>query len=373
MAVPFVDLRAIHDPIRATMLDALTRVVDSDRYILGPEVEAFEREVAAFLDVPHAIGVSSGTDALLVAMMALDIGPGDEVITTPYTFFATAGAIARLGAKPVFCDIEPESYQIDPARAAGVITDRTRAIMVVHLFGGTADMTALGALSADRGIPLIEDAAQAIGAEWQGRRVGGIGRAGCFSFFPAKNLGALGDGGLVTCRDAELAARVARLRKHGGEQRYLHREIGGNFRLDAIQAAVLRVKLPELEGWTRQRQDNAVRYRELFGARGLEDVVTPPPHGEGRHVWNQYVIRVHGGRRTELFEGLRAVDVGCAVYYPTPLHLQPCFRSLGHRVGDLPEAERAADEGLALPIAPGLTESHQEEVVEAIAKVLRGP
>ena len=371
MAVPFVDLRTLHDPIRDRMLAAITETLRTERYILGPEVEAFEREVAAFLDVPHAVGVSSGTDALLAALMALDVGAGDEVVTTPYTFFATAGAVARVGARPVFSDIEPGSFNLDPARLDAAITPRTKAIIVVHLFGRAADMDAIAAVAARHGLPVIEDAAQAIGAEWAARRVGGIGQLGCFSFFPAKNLGCLGDGGLVTTRDRALADRVRRLRKHGQERAYFHPEVGGNFRLDALQAAVLRVKLPELEGWTAQRQDHALGYRDRFYEAGLlEDVVLPEP-GPGRPVWNQYVVRIPG-RRTDVFDALRAADIGCAVYYPVPLHQQPCFAAFGARAGQCPVAEQAAAETLALPIAPGLTPAGQDEVVATIARALRG-
>jgi dTDP-4-amino-4,6-dideoxygalactose transaminase len=369
MAVPFVDLSAVHAPIRDRILAAIEGVVRSEGYILGPEVEAFEREVAGFLGVRHAVGVSSGSDALLVALMALDVGPGDEVVTTPYTFFATAGAVARLGARPVFVDIERDSFNLDPGRLEDAIGPRTKAIVPVHLFGRPADMTRISEIAARRRVPVVEDAAQAIGAEWEGRRVGGIGRAGCFSFFPAKNLGALGDAGLVTTDDEALATRVRRLRTHGGERQYLHEEVGGNFRIDALQAAVLRVKLPELEGWTETRSDHAVRYRELFEARGLAGEVVLPEPGPGRHVWNQYVVRIPG-RRTAVYDALRKAGIGCAVYYPRPLHLQPCFATLGHGDRDLPESVRASEETLALPIAPGLTPEGQEEVVETIAGAL---
>lgn len=373
MPVPFVDLRALHDPIRDRMLAAIEGVLRSENYILGPEVEGFEREIAGFLSVPHAIGVSSGSDALLAALMALDVGAGDEVVTTPYTFFATAGAIARLGARPVFADIERASFNLDPELADAAVTPRTKAIVPVHLFGRPADMGRLLEIGRRRGVPIVEDAAQAIGAEWEGRRVGGLGTLGCFSFFPAKNLGALGDGGLVTVRDPDLARRIRRLRTHGGERSYVHDEVGGNFRLDALQAAVLRVELPELEGWTETRRDHADRYAELFRARGLSEdaggpVVLPEP-GPGRHVWNQYVVRVPG-RRTDVFEALRKAEIGCAVYYPRPLHLQPCFAALGYGDHDLPESVRASEETLALPVAPGLTPDGQEEVVETIARAL---
>ena len=368
MSVPFVDLAAIHDPIRAELFGAVERVISEDRYILGPEVEAFESEMAAYLDVAHAVGVSSGTDALLIALMALDVGAGDEVITSPYTFFATGGAIARLGAKPVFVDVDPESLNLDPGLVERAITSRTRAIVPVHIFGRSADMTALCALACANELPIIEDAAQAIGATWDGARVGAIGRVGCFSFFPAKNLGCFGDGGLVSTQDPELADRIKRLRKHGGHAQYHHQEVGGNFRLDALQAAVLRVKLPHLEAWTQARIANAAGYEARFEAAGLLDRVTLPAQGAGRHVYNQYVVRVGAGHRDAVRESLRAAGVGCAVYYPVPLHRQPCFQGL--YTGPLEASEAAALDSLALPVAPGLTPSMQDEVVEVMGRAL---
>ncbi len=368
--VPFVDLAFIHAPIQDRMLNAIAEVVRKDAYILGPEVDAFEAEIAAFLGVRHAIGVSSGTDALLVSLMALDVGPGDEVITSPYSFVASANVISRLGARPVFVDIEPDSFNLDPTLLEPAITAHTKGILVPHLFGRPADLTAISAVARRHDLFVLEDAAQAIGAEWQGQRVGGLGTLGAFSFFPAKNLGALGDGGLVTTQDTDLAEQVRMLRAHGSKRRYMHLAIGGNFRLDALQAAVLRVKLPELEGWTEARQDAARRYEDLFAARGLHDLVHLPPNGPGRHVWNQYVIRVAAARRADVFDALGAADIGRAVYYPIPLHLQPCFEPLGYQPGDLPEAERAATETLAIPVAPGLTPAQQEVVVEAIAQAL---
>ncbi|MCB9730214.1 MAG: DegT/DnrJ/EryC1/StrS family aminotransferase [Deltaproteobacteria bacterium] len=370
MSVPFVDLAAIHDPLREAMLSAIASVIDRDAYVLGAEVDAFEREIAAWLDVPHAIGVSSGTDALLSALMALDVGPGDEVVTTPFTFFATAGAIARLGATPVFADIEPRSFNLAPARVEAALSPRTKAIIAVHLFGRAADMDALSAIADRAGVALIEDAAQAIGAEWAGRRVGGLGRVGCFSFFPAKNLGCLGDGGLVTTADDALAARIRRLRTHGGEKRYLHNEVGGNFRLDALQAAVLRVKLPELEGWTAAREANARAYDAMLRQAIPAEALLPPDPGPGRHAWNQYVVRIPGGRRDAAREALSAEGIGSAVYYPLALHQQPCFQTGARTAGPMSEAERATAEVLALPIAPGLTPDGQEQVVATLARAL---
>jgi len=303
-------------------------------------------------------------------LMAHDIGAGDEVITTPYSFFATAGSIARLGARPVFVDIESDSFNLDPHQLRDAITPRTRAILPVHLFGRSADMGAIGAIAADAGIPVIEDAAQSIGATLDGRRAGGIGTSGCFSFFPAKNLGCFGDGGLVTTDDEALAERFRRIRNHGGARKYFHSEVGGNFRLDTLQAAVLRVKLPALEGWTSEREANAARYEALFEAHGLRDRVTLPKPGPGRHVWNQYVIRVPAERRDPVVEGLRSASIGCAVYYPRPLHLQPCFEDLGFGPGAMPEAERAARETVAIPVAPGVTAAHQEEVISTLGRLL---
>ncbi|MEZ4269517.1 MAG: DegT/DnrJ/EryC1/StrS family aminotransferase [Myxococcota bacterium] len=371
MAVPFVDLAAIHAPIRADLLAAIASVIDRDAYILGADVADFEREIAAWLALPHAIGVSSGTDALIAALMALDVGPGDEVITTPFTFFATAGAIARLGATPVFVDIEPASFNLDPERVEAAIGPRTKAIIAVHLFGRAADLGRLSIIAEAAGLPLIEDAAQAIGAEWDGKKVGGIGRIGCFSFFPAKNLGCFGDGGLVTTADDALAERLRRLRTHGGAKAYLHHEVGGNFRLDAVQAAVLRVKLPLLESWTQAREANAAGYDQRFAAANLGERLLTPERGASRHAYNQYVVRIPGGRRDAVKQALQAAQIGAAVYYPLALHQQPCFQTGARVAGTMAETERATAEVLALPVAPGLTPAGQDEVVRAIAEALR--
>jgi dTDP-4-amino-4,6-dideoxygalactose transaminase len=367
--VPMLDLQAQYRPIRDAIIDVVTRVCDSQRFIMGPEVEGMERDLAAYLGVTHAVGVSSGTDAILLAMMALGIGPGDEVITSTYSFFATAGCVARIGATPVFVDIDPVTYNIDSAATAAAVTSRTRAIIPVHLYGQSADLDPLLEIATRAGVPLIEDAAQAIGATYKGRMVGGVGRVGCFSFFPSKNLGAFGDGGLVTTNDDALAASLRRLRVHGADRQYYHQVIGGNFRLDALQAAVLRVKLPHLAGWTEARRRNAARYDELFADAGLTGRVTLPvaaPHC--RHIFNQYVIRVP--RRDAVKAHLESRQVGCAIYYPVPFHEQACFAYLGYRTGQFPHAELAARETLALPIYGELTAEQQRYVVAVLADAL---
>jgi dTDP-4-amino-4,6-dideoxygalactose transaminase len=366
MKVPLLDLGPQHAPIRSELLSALARVVDSSAFILGPEVDRLEGELAALLEVGHAIGVSSGTDALLAALMTLGVGPGDDVIVPAYSFFATAGSVARLGARPVMVDIDAATFNINACAAVAALTPRTRAVMPVHLFGQAADLDVIEARLAPRGIPVLEDAAQAIGARFGGRQVGGIGVAGCFSFYPTKNLGAFGDAGLVTTNDAGFAARLREVRNHGEDARYRHRVVGGNFRLDAMQAAVLGVKAPHLARWSDERRANAARYRGLFEERGLTDRVTLPVQQPGRsHIFNQYVVRVP--RRDELGAHLARQGVGTAVYYPIPLHRQPCFEALGYREGAFPESERAARESLALPIYPGLTIDQQAYVVSAIA------
>ena len=372
--VPLLDLKAQYATIRDEVQEAINRVIESQYFILGPEVQALEEEVAAYSQCEYGIGVSSGTDALLVALMALNIGPGDEVITTPYTFFATAGSIARLGAKPVFVDIDPATYNLNPSLIEAAITPRTKAIMPVHLFGQMADMDPIMAIANRHGLDVIEDAAQAIGSEYKGRRAGSIGHLGCFSFFPSKNLGGFGDGGMVVTNDPDLAQRVNILRKHGAQPKYHHKFVGGNFRLDAIQAAVLRVKLNYLDEWTAGRQRNADRYRALFdewpgrdeaGSSGRPVIVGHPSPAATRHIYNQFVIRC--ARRDELMAHLKAQGIGCEVYYPLPLHLQECFADLGYELGDFPVSEHAAQETLALPIYPELTADQQRTVVEAIA------
>ena len=369
--VKLLDLEAQYQPLRDEILAAITRVCDSQRFIMGPEVEALEQELAAHLGVPEAITVSSGTDALLAALMALGIGPGDEVITSTFSFFATAGSVVRLGATPVLVDIDPATYNLDPARLREVLTARTRAIIPVHLYGLCADMDPIMDLAREAGVPVVEDAAQAIGSTYRGRQAGTIGTVGCFSFFPSKNLGAFGDGGFITTADAPLAHEIRLLRNHGAEPKYFHKRIGGNFRFDALQAAIVRVKLPHLERWTAMRRANAARYDELFQSGGLTDRVTlpvaPPDRG---HIFNQYVIRVPD--RDQVRQFLADRGIGTEIYYPVPFHLQECFASLGYKRGDFPHAEAAASTTLALPIYGELSADQQAAVVGALADALGG-
>jgi len=356
MKVPLLDVKAQNAPLRGALLEAVTRVMDGGAFILGPEVEAFEKELAAALGVARAIGVSSGTDALLVALMALGVGPGDEVVTTPLSFFATVGCIARLGARPVFADIESESCNLDPAAAASACGPKTRAVIPVHLFGRPATLPRVN-------LPVVEDAAQSIGA----CKLGGI--MSCLSFFPSKNLGAFGDGGAVLCDDAQMADKVVLLRAHGSRPKYVHQMVGGNFRLDALQAAILRVKLPQLAGWTQGRRANAERYRRLFAATpGIPSELRLPQDVPG-HIYNQFVIRAP--RRDGLREHLGKQGIGTEVYYPLALHLQPCFAGSGFREGAFPHAEAATREALALPIFAELTEEQQAFLVAQIAAYYR--
>lgn len=362
MKVPLLDLKAQYASLRGEIREAMDRVCEAQQFILGPEVEGLESEIARMCGVRHAIGVSSGTDALLVSLMALGVGRGDEVITSPYSFFATAGVVARLGAVPVFVDIERETFNIQPGQLAARITPRTKAIIPVHLFGRVAE---LGTMRAP-GIPVIEDAAQAIGAtDAQGRPAGSIGTMGCFSFFPTKNLGGFGDGGMVVTNDDRLAESLRVLRVHGGKPKYHHEVVGGNFRLDALQAAVLRVKWRHLGDWSAARRGIAERYRKLFAEAGLEGKVGLPGDAPG-HVYNQFVIRSE--RRDALRAHLEAGGVGTEIYYPVPLHLQGCFSGLGHAAGAFPNAEAASAETLALPIYPELSEGQQRHVVGCIRR-----
>lgn len=362
MNVPLLDLKAQYSTIRSAVEESVARVFASQQFILGPEVEKCEAAVADYCDAGHAVGVSSGTDALLLCLMAEDVKAGDEVITTPYTFFATAGAIARVGAKPVFVDINPQTYNIDPAQIANKITPRTKAIMPVHLYGQMCEMEAIRELARAHRITVIEDAAQAIGAEYRGHRAGSIGEYGCFSFFPSKNLGAAGDAGMIVTNDTARAEMLRVLRNHGAHPKYVHKFIGGNFRLDALQAAVISVKLPHLDDWTAARRSNAERYGRLFNAAALP--VTLPVIATQRHIFNQYVIRVPERDRLKKF--LEQKGIGTEIYYPVPMHLQECFAYLSQPAGMFPESERAARETLAIPVYPELTDAQAEYVVSSI-------
>ena len=366
--VPLLDLGRQHDALEREITAALERVWDSGAFVLGPEVKRLEQDMAAYCQTKQAVGCASGSDALLLALMACEVGPGDEVILPSFTFFATASAVTRLGARPVFADIEPETFNLDPATVGPLVGPATKAILAVHLFGQCAQMDAIGRIAQAAGVPVIEDAAQAIGAEFDGRRAGSIGLAGCFSFYPTKNLGGAGDGGMLTANSDELADRLRLLRVHGMRPRYCHEVIGINSRLDSLQAAVLNVKLPHLDRWTAMRQANAERYTEMFIAAGLDRVLgLPQVAPRRRHVWNQYVVRVPGDRRDALRQFLAEAKIGTEIYYPMGLHQQACFRDLGYAPGDLPQTLRAADEVLALPIFPELTAEEQQQVVDRTA------
>lgn len=368
MKVPLLDLAEQNDVLRPEIEAALGRVLDTNAFILGGEVKALEGELAAYCGTKFAIGCASGSDALLLALMAVGVAAGDEVITTPYSFFATVSAITRLGARPVFVDIDPASFNIDVSQVEAAITDRTKAIQPVHLYGQCADMGALNKLMSKHGIPVVEDAAQAIGAEEDGSRSGAMSEVGCFSFYPSKNLGGMGDGGFMTTDDAEIARELFALRVHGSEERYYHKWIGLNSRLDGFQGAILRVKLPHLDSWSNRRKENADRYRELFTNAGLNEQVKLPFERENcRHTYNQFVIRAPG-KRDELRKFLASAEVGTDIYYPVPLHLQDCFEYLGYREGHFPESERAARESIAIPIYPELKTEQQEYVVNKIGE-----
>lgn len=369
--VPFINLVAQYESIAAEVQSAVNDVFASQAFILGDAVAELERSIAGYCDSRFAIGCASGTDALILALMGLDVGPGDEVITSPFTFFATASAIHRVGARPVFVDIEPHSYNLDPVQVEQAITKKTRAILPVHLFGQCAEMEPLWRLAVRGGLSIVEDACQAIGAEYRGRRAGVLGTVGCFSFFPTKNLGGAGDGGIITTDDQELAARLRRLRVHGESGQYHHDEVGLNSRLDALQAAVLRIKLDHLDDWTHGRQANARSYGELFRYYGLLDAIeVPQVLPERRHVYNQFSIRVRHGQRDQVLQALRAAQIGCAIYYPLPLHLQNCFSYLGHQPGDFPVSEQVCSEILSLPIFAELRPWQLESVVRGIATAL---
>ena len=368
-AVPLLALDRQYAALREQIREAINRVCDSGRFVLGPDVADLEAELAKALGVPHVISCASGSDALLLALMALDVGTGDEVIVPSYTIFATASAVTRLGAVPIFADIDPVTYLVDPRDIEKKISSRTRAIVPVHLFGRTADMDAIGPIAVKAGLPIVEDAAQSILSTWHGRCSGSLGDVGCFSFYPTKNLGGAGDGGFLTTTRDDVAKSLRLLRVHGMEPRYYHEVIGINSRLDSIQAAVLRVKLPHLDSWTTARQMNAARYQEIFSEYDLASrVAVPGDEPRGRHVWNQFVIRVLDDSRDALRAHLAKHGVGTEIYYPVPLHLQKCFTHLGWAKGDLPETERAAEQTLALPIFPELDSAEQRTVVARIAE-----
>ncbi|MFH0958448.1 MAG: DegT/DnrJ/EryC1/StrS family aminotransferase [Pseudomonadota bacterium] len=365
MKAPLLDLEPIHGPIRDELRQAVLRVLDSNQYIGGPEIENFEREISTYCNAKYAVGVSSGTDALLISLMVMNVGPGDEVIVPSYTFFSTAGSVSRLGAKPIFCDIDPKTFNIDVDKVSRLISPRTKAIIPVHLFGQSVDMENITNIANDKGLQVIEDAAQAVGAKYKNQMAGSMGAFGCLSFFPSKNLGGIGDGGLVMTNDSDFYELLLSLRQHGATERYYHSRIGGNFRMDAIQAAVLRVKLHYLDQWTKMRRTNATRY--LKGLKDLENsgfIELPVEITDNFHVYNQFVIRALNRDALQKFMGEQGV--GTAIYYPLPLHLQECFKELGLKIGALPESEKAAEETLALPIFPGLTNDQMDFVVEIV-------
>ncbi len=378
--VPLLDLTRVEDDLMGELRDAFERVLTSGRYIMGPEVEGLEAEIAEFTGAKHAIGVSSGTDALMCTLMALGVGQGDEVICPTYTFFATAGTIWRTGAKPVFVDVDPITYNTTAEHIAAKITDKTKVIMPVHLYGQCTDVGAIMDLAKERGIAVIEDAAQAIGAQWNGQGAGSMADYGCFSFFPSKNLGCLGDGGVVTTNDQELADKARLMRQHGGKPKYYHKVVGGNFRLDPLQAAFVRAKLPRLPADTEKRRANAALYERLFRAAGVVSAepteVAPheiglPVRVQDSHIYNQFVVRFGGGRRDAVRAELGERGVGSEIYYPVPMHMQECFAACGHTAGDFPVAEKAAAETLALPVFSGLRESEIEYVVEQVVDILK--
>lgn len=369
MQVPLLDLTLQHRLTGPAVMEAITPVIEEQRFILGPVVDRFEREMEEYLPVGHAVGCASGTDAILLALRAFDCGPGDEVVTSPFTFFATAGAIHNVGARPVFADIQPDTFNLDPAAADAAVTERTRVVMPVHLFGQMADMAAFRALGDGRGIKVLEDAAQAIGArqrtaDGQWITTGTLGDACSFSFFPTKNLGAFGDAGMTVTNDEATAEWLRKLRVHGGRQMYHHEEVGYNSRLDALQAAVLSAKLPHLRGWSDARRDHAAFYDGALA--GVEGIVTPPVKPDNESIFNQYTLRVLDGRRDALAEHLKAAGIGSGVYYPVPLHLQECFAYLGCREGQFPESERACREVLSLPVFPELVPAQLDHVARTI-------
>ncbi len=377
VSVPLLDLKKQYATLKDEILRVTSEVYESQGFILGPRVEAFEKAVAAYVGAKHAIGMSSGTDSQLAVMMALGVGPGDDVVTSPYSFFSTAGAVARLGARAVFVDIEPETFNLDAAKLEKAITPKTKLVQPVHLYGQCADMDPIRDVAKRKGIPVLEDACQSLGAGYKGTRAGALGESAAFSFFPSKNLGGFGDGGMVTTSDGELAAKLRATRTHGETSRYHHKFVGGNFRLDALQAAILHVKLPHLDGWADARRRNAKdierRYLEVGGLPFEKGGLKFPREAAGRHhVFNQFVVRVGKGRRDALKTHLESRQIGCAIYYPVPLHLQECFASLGGRPGDCPEAERAANETLAVPVFPELTGEQKQALAGTLAEFSLG-
>jgi len=385
MNVPLLDLKAQYRTIKAEIDAAVAEVMESQHFILGPKVVECEKAIAKYSGCTHGVGVSSGSDALLICLMAEGIGPGDEVITTPYTFFATAGAIARLGAKPVFVDIDPTTYNLDPAQIEAKITPRTKVIIPVHLYGQMADMDGVMAVASKHKLVVIEDGAQAIGAEDKGRRAGSIGHYGCLSFFPSKNLGCAGDGGMVVTNDAARAEKLALLRAHGSKPKYYHKVIGGNFRLDSLQAAIVSVKLRHLDKWTTARQQNAARYDQLFAESGIKIADSSqfaqrgyngvdlylPKTAANRHIFNQYIIR--SSRRDALKNAMEKAGIATEIYYPVPMHLQECFAYLGQGKGMFPQSEGAALETVALPVYPELEEAQARYVVETVCNFFKQP
>ena len=381
MKVPLLDLKKQYESIKDEVISATMEVFDSQRFILGSKVDEFEEKIAAYCRCRYAVGVSSGSDALLISLMAAGVGVGDLVITTPYTFFATVGAIARVGASPKFIDIDNETYNLDPEKLEATISSmkgkekkRIKAIIPVHLFGQCADMESIINVSKEYGLTVIEDAAQAIGSEYEfseglTKRAGSMGEYGCFSFFPSKNLGAFGDAGIVSTDEKDIYNRLKIIRVHGSKPKYFHNLIGGNFRIDAIQAAILTVKLKYLDEWTKKRRENAILYRRLFQEEGLEEIYLPE-ETEKKHIYNQFVIKVRE-KRNMLKEYLNSNGIGCEVYYPVPLHIQPCFKYLGYKSEDFPISVRAAGESLALPIYPELTSEQIHYVVDMVRKFIK--
>ena len=366
MHVPLLDLKAQYATIKDEVMEAISEVLDSQLCIGGPKVAELEKKVAAISDCKYAVGVSSGTDAILNSLMSLDIGCGDEVVTTPFTFFATVGCIARTGAKPVFVDIDPKTYNIDPALIESAVTEKTKAIMPVHLYGQMADMDPIMAIAKKHNLRVVEDAAQSISSTYKGKKTGSIGTVGCFSFFPSKNLGGIGDGGMIVTNDEKVYNQLFIMRNHGSKPKYYHKFVGGNFRLDPIQAAALLVKLPHLDEWSQKRRDNAEYYNRKFEGTVVQ---TPYISTDCVTIYNQYIIRVP--RRDEVVAHLKENNIGCEIYYPVPMHFQECFQYLGYKRGDFPEVEKASDEVMAIPVYPELTDEMKDYVVEMLLSFLK--